>query len=40
MCLSNFNEVKDRRAVLDFLEAFPNEKSRDEGYQLLKLFEK
>ena len=40
MWLSNFNEVKDRRAVLDFLEAFPNEQRRDEGYQLLELFEK
>jgi len=32
--------VKDRRAVHDFLEAFPNEQRRDEGYQLLELFEK
>ena len=40
MWLSNFNDVKDRRAVLDFLEAFPNEQRRGEGYQLLELFEK
>ena len=38
--MSNFNEVKDRRAIRDFLEVYPNEKSRDEGYQLLELFEK
>ena len=32
--------MKDRRAVHDFLEVFPNEQRRDEGYQLLELFEK
>ena len=32
--------MKDRRAVHDFLEAFPYEQRRDEGYQLLELFEK